>query len=166
MKFIPAILLSIGLLGLPSCGRVLPAMVELGAASQLAGDSLELLALAGERWAERNPALLEQAQLVRGAVDRARLALRALQRLGASASAYERGDASQAKLELLAAYSALYQLASELGLIQQAAPVLKSNGRTTVLQTAPSSGLAPAPAPLRRVDTISPDELRELLRTP
>jgi hypothetical protein len=141
-----------------SCAQILPALVQLGNTSKLVSSYLELIDDAADIWSQAHPEDLDGAQKLKGAIERTQLALVALEKMGTSASAYEQGDVSAAKLELLQAYSALYQIAQELGLIPGGTAIAQA-GDEVGSQAAALSAKAP-----KQVDAITPDELEELLR--
>jgi len=147
-------LLLIAVLALSGCSQVLPAMVRIGNTSSLVSSYLGMIDDAAELWVQAHPEDLTGAQQLRGAMERTRRALVALERIGASVGAYEQGDVSAVRSELLAAYSALYHVAQELGIVPGGEPQLASYSARALAQ--PSQ-------PVRQVEAITPDELSELL---
>jgi len=148
-----ASLLLIAALALPGCSSALSALVQLGNTSQLVSSYLGLIDDAAVMWAQAHPGDLTEAQQIRGAIERTQRALVALERIGAGADAYQEGDVSEAKAELLAAYSALYQIAQDLGIVPG------GDQSAAVKPMAISNRSAP-----RQVEAITPAELSELLR--
>lgn len=142
-----ASLVLLAALSLTGCTSLLPSLVQVGNTSHLVSSYLGLLDTSAQLWADAHPDDTDGARRFSAAVARCRQALLALERLGASAAAYEAGDVSRAKDELLQAYAALYQVAQELGLIPGG-----------------NRGAVAARADARQVDAITPAELAELLQ--
>ena len=71
--------------------KLLPALVQLGNTSQLVGSYLSMIDDSAKLWDQANPNSPEADQL-RSAMTRARLALIALERIGTSSKAYQAGD--------------------------------------------------------------------------
>lgn len=148
------------------CGGVLPALVQIGAASQLVSTSLGQLARVGESWTQRYPERTDDARRLWAAIERAQRTLSALQLLGVSASAYEIGDATRARSELLAAYSELYALATELGLVRSRGTIQSDESALrggALLEDEIHYRTMSTGSPFS-VSVVSPKELSEVLR--
>lgn len=150
MSLKTAIVIVMLLLVMSGCASILPALVQIGNTSQLVSSYLDLIDTAADIWVQSHPDDHGNANKLKDALERTKLALVALERLGASASSYEQGNIAAAKLELLMAYTALYEVAQSLGLIPGGTPRIALRALPLIRQ--------------QQVDAISPDELAELLK--
>jgi len=139
---------------LAGCSSIWSTLAQVGNTSQLVSSYLGLIDTSAQLWADAHPADADGARRMTEAIARCRIALTVLQRVGASAAAYNAGDTETAKDELLAAYSDLYAIGQELGIIPGGEPQLTSYSARVELtaQSAP------------QVDAITPAELEALLR--
>lgn len=139
------------------CASMLPALVQIGSASRMVTSYLGLIDEAAMIWAAAHPDDEQLAKQLIEAIGRVKHALIALDRLGASAEAYTSGDVAAAKLALIQAYTELYQLAQEMGIVPGGAPRMTSYSDR---MAEPEKPAQPPP----QVEAMTPAELEEMLR--
>lgn len=149
-----ALCASLAAVPLAGCAAGLATLQALTAAaqgSQWLGAAIDTAEAGSEAWLARHPSRSADEQIA-AALRRARLARAALDAALAVASAADAGDVAAARSAALDAYSALYSLLDELGVLEGVGPAGGVDGE------APDPGTLTLPAPGDIASGLCPDQ--------